>query len=211
MFILSGLATGFISGFMATYIFWYAMTHWLTPKIAFSPFIRKKESSKTPSRYSYLFKIVNLKNKTSAIDIKIRAVIHYPEISKPKFTNVYQIPLNTTNLMELLPQDYDYDEYDDIDESSNEDEFKSTMKGRMIKLLINSENFRNIHQRKFFTEQINDHAKEDKLTLEELLAVSEKVFVRLYVSASDNFSNSRKLFKKEYRLKDIVESEGYGI
>ncbi len=191
--ILFGIGTGLVSGLVASFVFWYSLTHWLVPKIQISPKISKLPAKTYRSGYFYQFKIKNPSEGRPAIDLKFQASIYYPDFPRKGVTNVYPIPLDAVNLMELLPV------------------IKGERRTRRVRFKIDDHKFCEIHQRRFFPKEIKDCAKQESLRLEQLLKISESAFIRVYIAASDEFSGSRKIFKKEYKLEDIVESRDYGI
>ena len=191
--ISSGIGTGLISGIVASFVFWYSLTHWLVPRIALSPNLARIQSKTSLNGRFYQFKIQNLHFGRPAIDIRLQASIYYPDFPRNGTTNLYSIPLDTVHLMELLPD--------------KEGERRS----RRVTLRINDPKFCEIHQSKIFPENIKNSARERTLKLEDLLSICDGAFIRVYVAANDEFSGSRKIFKNEYNLQNLVEGRNFGI
>ena len=178
---------GVITGVIASWVAWWVLHHAMAPKIGFSEVLKKQKTGNSKTGYYYQFKFGNLKKRTEVVDISVRASIYLPDFPSNGVTNIYTIPIDGKYIYELTPQ-------------SNENQGWA----RRISLKVNDPDFLKTFEKTFFDEKLKELAKNEMITLEDLLKITEKAFVRVYIASMDAFSGSRKVVKsKNYRLVDI--------
>lgn len=75
---------------------------------------------------------------------------------------------------------------------------------RQLSLQINAEELRKKFDKTFFEDSLKLKAYQELLTLEDILSITPKAFIRIYISAMDSFTGSRKIFRtKDYYMDDI--------
>lgn len=182
--IIVGVATGVLSSIVA----WLVIYNLMAPNIKFADKIKKEKTKNDKTGYYYQFKFGNLKKRTSAVDIAIRATLYLPEFPSPGVTNMYAIPTSGKNIFELTPKMEG-----------------NTGWNRRISLNINDDDFIKSFNKSYFSDEIKALCTEKMLHLEDLLSITAPAFIRVHVSAMDSFSGAKKVFKsREYRLEDVV-------
>ncbi len=183
---LSAIIVGVLSGVVSSWMAWWILNYFGSPKIGFSENIKKQISIDNNSGYYYQFKIGNLK-KIDAVDISINAKVYFPDIAKEGITNIYTIPIDGNYQFELIPNRNDTPGW-----------------ARQLTLKINDEKLIKEFDRYFFDDAFKLKIIKKQLILEDLLQITPKAFIRIYVSATDAFSGSRRVFRsKNYYLRDI--------
>lgn len=183
----AAIIVGVITGVIASWIAWWVLYHIGSPKIGISENIKKRRTQNRKSGYYYQFKFGNLKNSSDAVDISIGAKIYLPGVPKNGMTNIYNIPVDGKYQFELVPN------------SGNKPGW-----ARQISLLLDDEDFNKIFDKTFFSTDLKEKAKNKLLILEDILSITPKAFIRIYISAMDSFTGSRKVFRsKDYYLSDI--------
>ena len=178
------IIVGVVTGVIASWIAWWVLYHLGSPEIGMSEEIKKHKTKNTQTGYYYQFKFGNLKNKFDAVDISIGAKIYLPGTPRKGITNIYNIPVDGNYQFELVPNSG-----------------KTPGWARQSSLLVNDEKLRKNFDRTFFSNDLKEKAAKGVLTLEDLLGITEKALIRIYISAMDSFTGSRKVFRsKNYYL-----------
>lgn len=90
---LIGILSGFISGIVASFGFWFFISHILKPKLEIDSKIYKSESVDDPKNFDYRVKVTNLSKRFSVYDVDFaaRAYIYglYPK--NPERHKIYAI------------------------------------------------------------------------------------------------------------------------
>ncbi len=159
----------------------------MAPKIEFADKIKKEKTANTSTGVYYQFKIGNMKRRSSAIDLDVRATVYFPEFPSPGVTNMYSIPIGGKHIFELTPK-----------------KEGNTGWNRRISLNINDDDFVKIFDKTYFPEHVKSLAKEKKLLLEDILSITDKAVLRLHVMAIDSFSGSKRVLRSDtFRVGDI--------
>jgi len=180
------IATGVLTGLISSFIVWWYLYRYLSPKIEFSGEISKRPSKSRGCKYSYKFRLQNLRSQ-NAFNIQLQAQIVFPNFPVAGSKNLYSIPLDSDSWIYLPP--------------SND--------GRKgVFLELDDDNFREIfHTKHFFREDIKKSASNGTLSLEDVLGVAEGSYVRLRAIATHSTSAAMNVFGVRYMLKDITESK----
>jgi hypothetical protein len=189
--VIVGIATGLISGVIASFMFWFIMTHFMVPKIEFSKKITKLPSKNTNSSFKYQFKFHNANRKNNVLDVSIHATVYFPDYPKKGTTTLYEIPVDTRKIMELEPK-------------TN----KFSRPARKITLMLEDKIFIKEFNKSQNPENLKLSCHERNMKLEDLFSLCSNSHIRVYVAAIDGFSGSRKVFKSHnYTKHSIVESQ----
>ncbi len=191
MEMLVGIIVGVTTGILSSLIAWWIYYRLLAPKISFSEQLKKAKTENTKTGYYYQFKIGNLKKHTSAMDIGLRVTLYLPEFPVAGVTNMYSIPTASTTIFELSPK-----------------KTGSTGWNRRISLHINDEEFVKNLDKTYFSKDLKALGASEMLTLEDVLSITPRAFIKIRASAANSYSGSRSLFRsKNYKLADIVEGK----
>lgn len=185
------LIVGMVTGILASLIAWWISYRLLAPKLAFSDKIKKSPTENTNVGYYYQFKLGNLRKHTAAMDISLRVALYLPEFPVKNVTNIYTIPTDAADLFEISPN-----KKGDVGWS------------KRISLNIYSDDFLKHFNSTYFTDEFKDLLRLKSHLLEDLLSITPNAFVKVFVSAANSYSGSRRLFKSiNYRISDIVEGK----
>lgn len=181
------MVTGVLSSFFA----WWILHHAMKPKIKIDNNIYKQNTKSSKTGFYYQIKYENIKKRSSAVDVTARVSLYLRDFPREGFTNIYNIPLSGAQVFELMPK-----------------KRKAIGNNRYIDLKINDIKFKEQIQQKYMPKRIQDLAEEQRLTVEDLLGVAKKSFVRIYITATDAFSGSKKTFKsKDLTIDTIVHGK----
>ncbi len=123
------------------------------------------------------------------MDVDVRAILYCPKIMG-RGTNLYDIPLDTKNILEL----------------PSLSEPKRCR--RRVSFRIEDEDFCKKFTKNYFPDHFKVLAAERRPKLEDVFEIIEGIYIRIYISATDSFSGSKKVFKsKDYRAEDIIEGQ----
>lgn len=179
------VALGAILGIGSSAIFWWVQSHYFVPKIVFCDEISKKRNPFTKHGWMYRIKFVNL-SRRRAIDVTTIARV---AIRGLHYNNLYWISIPT------LPNHTPI-----IGRNGN---------NRIVRLLISDILSVNLE---FLPSHIKKAASSRILTLEHLLNLGTDAYLRLYVTAYDEFSGARKFYSsKLYRVHDIRKGKFSGM
>jgi len=171
------LLLGLLGGFALSAIFWWYLNHYMVPKISFSDEIAKRPSSLNPSGFMYRIKIKNT-GKRRVIDLNVTVRIAIYELGLKKLWNWYDIDISGKSVPMLG-------------------------KG-MNRLIVLRPQETLDFGRSIFPNKIQNKLQSGELSLENVLELGSKSYIRLYIFGNDEFSGARKLFfSKKYTRRDI--------
>ena len=176
---------GAVLGFGSSAAFWWFQSHYFVPKVVFCEEISKKKNPFTKRGWMYRVKFVN-KSRRRAIDITTIARI---AIRGLHYNNLHLLPIPT---------------------SINGTPMIGRNGGALVTRLVIADI--PLDNLEFFPNHITEMARNRTLTLEHLLKLGTDAYLRLFVTAYDEFSGARKLYtSKLYRLGDIRKGKFSGI
>lgn len=185
---IESMIVGVSTGVIASLAAWWFLYHFMAPKIEFGEKIKKEKTANTSTGWYYQFKVGNMKKRTSAIDLDVRATVYFPNFPSIEVTNLYSIPIDGKHIFELTPK-----------------QKGSTAWNRRISLNINDDDFVKIFEKTYFSDRVKSLAKDKMLLLEDVLSITDNAMIRLHVLAMDSYSGSKKVFRsKPFRFADIA-------
>lgn len=171
------LSIGLGGGIALSALFWWYLNHYLVPQITFSQEIAKRPSSLNPSGFMYRIKIKNT-GKRRIIDLNVTVRIAIYELGLKKLWNWYNIDISGK---------------------------KIPMLGKKMNRLIVLRPQETVDfSRDIFPRHVRKKLQSGSLTLEDIMELGNKCYIRLYIFGNDEFSGARKLFcSPKYTRKDI--------
>lgn len=160
---------------------WFVLFHLITPKVVFSSKISKTKVESYANGYSYRIKLWNI-GKRDIIDLDVFIRLKIKGLTSKE------------NLWHTIDFNKRFDKIIYFGKEENRIiPFYPNKTGRF------SENI--------FPKTIRDKVENGILTLEDVLGLGSKSFVRVYIFGFDKFSGSRKIFlSRKYFLNDIEEA-----
>lgn len=177
--------TGVIMGVVSSIVAWWVLFHVLAPKISFSDSLAKDTNPIKDGNCEYIFKYENLRSRR-ALNIELSAYVFLPDFPVKGHNNIPQIPLTKTRELAMFPTT-------DVDKVR-----------RTVGLKIHEEPFISFFKHELIDSEIRLLAHDKKLTLEQILSLSEGSYIRVIANATDSITGAIKSFKsKDYKLSDI--------
>ena len=77
----------------------------------------------------------------------------------------------------------------------------------LVRICLNDEQMIEEFTRPIYSTEINDKAKKELLTLEDLLGITQLSYIKFYIIAHDKFTGSKKVFESpSYTIFSLIES-----
>jgi len=167
-------------GISASIAAWFILYHLIVPKIVFSKIISKSVKSSAPCGYSYRIKLWNI-GRRDVVDLDIYIKLKIKGLTCQK---------KLWHTVELTKR------FDKIT-------YLAAGENRIIPFFPNNTvRFKE----KIFPKHIQLRSKLEILTLEDILKLGSRSFVRVYILGNDTFSGSRKIFlSKKYYINNIKQ------
>ncbi|MEW8400126.1 MAG: hypothetical protein AB2717_05475 [Candidatus Thiodiazotropha sp.] len=174
------LLIGIPLGILASLVAWWILFHYLKPEISFSPKISKLPDERSDSPFRYRIKIRNSgKRKIIDLQIQCRYIVSnmYPEL--PATDSIVKLYISSDSIPYIG--------------AGAKDKIERIYPEKV-----------KIFEKNHFPEDVRKKAKDNTLTLEDILEI-EGSYIEFLVFAFDEYSGSRKLFiSHKYNAENIA-------
>lgn len=186
--IVMSIITGIISGVISSLTVWWLLTHYFSPKIEISSGISKYMQERKKCGYHYQIKFLN-KRKRLAVNLHLSSHMVLPSLIKEGVNEIWSVPLFTTEIPALL---------------STFNNAKCI--SRRLGFNIENDDFNSKFDRPdLFPEHFIKLVKDKTVSLDDILAVHPKSFIRVVISATDSLTGSTRVFvSRDFSSSDIM-------
>jgi hypothetical protein len=176
----------FVSGIIASIIFWFIINKLLVPKLRIGEKISKCSTDENKSGFKYRFKFENYGCR-KAYDIQVIVRLRIKGIKEKKNWEVVYIPTSTLTYNRVAI-------------------IKPVSKSGLRAILEIQPYECDYFQKPFFGEEINKKSSEKTLSLDDVMSLGSDAEFQIFLIATDGVSKSIKIIEsKVYKKNDIVE------
>ena len=176
----------FIIGVISSYFVWWFLNKIITPHIQFSENISKQKSSEASSGRKYRVKLENAGRRDIIdVDISVKLTIRGGLNSKrPNNLEITYLPCSFNGKIPIM---------------------KPAINEKRRSIIRIDPNKKEEFIRAIYPKSIQEKAKEEKLTLDDLLELGSESYLEIIAMGYDKFSGARKVFvSKEFKKEDLI-------